>query len=441
MLKSEYKSMKKKIILLILFIFLGLLILFQNGQAQEIDISYAYFHIKADFDNQSLLNNLARGYIYLSAGQAALLVERSENIKSPTIEQLTGSQNSYFNYLKEKIKFYNNNQLCEPASAKVSQMTEEEIQTSGLQIIIDFQCPQPITNIKIINQIFIDEFEWQTNYVYVLEGPEKTTKGAILYKQDPVFTLNFENADKADNQQNKQIISVLKRLVDKLSNDFNGAYQNSLLLVLIMVFLLGLLHALETSHRHINLTDYLFRKKARLKNSLSFAIVSTFVHITNIIVLGLILLVVNSFTDIFLRLPFLKSFSLYVLLFISIYLFFKNIAYYLQHKFKIIQTPDYPSQSLPNKNIVLNFITGLSPCIFDWSIFMIILSFNKIWSIFPVIFSFALGIFAGLIIITILINKLKHKFFNKNQWLALISPVLSSLILFSFALIILGVIN
>lgn len=79
----------------------------------------------------------------------------------------------------------------------------------------------------------------------------------------------------------------------------------------------------------------MLNKNVTLVNGFLYSTVFTLTHIADILILGIILLVVNSFTDIYAKLAFLQAFSIYALLFISIYIFFRNLSGYIQSKFKI----------------------------------------------------------------------------------------------------------
>jgi len=474
-------SIKRFILYFILFLLLSPKILSPRPVfAHPMDISYADVYVGKDVNDQPLPSDTLQVLVHLSWPEAALLFETSE-VGQPKAEEtlsttlssssgtldlsqigldaklltkkLANNQAILVDYFKENLLFYNNDKICGLKFKEIPELPEEEVLFGrGIQMNLEYFCPQPLEKITIIDEIFTDKFEAQINLVNIFSGPNKTLKGALLTPSSKDLTLDLTNQQISPESSKTVSLNQSSKFFDKIASIFVSKGKNSVLLAMFLVFLLGFLHTLEAGHSKTILASFLLNKEVSYKDGLLYVGVFTLTHIADIIILGIILLVTNSFVDVFSKLPFLQTFSLYALLFISIYMLFSNLAHLIQHQFGINQGHDHDEIGvLPNiehhkesfshkkqlvKNqLVLGFITGLAPCLMGWSIFMVILSTKKIWTLFPIILSFGLGIFVALALISLVVIRLKIKLFEKNRWIGEVSPLISSALLVIFALI------
>jgi len=460
----------QKISLLLITLLLLILFLPTPTLAHPLDVSYIDIFTQKDKDNQPLPDNQLQAIIFLSWPEALLLKERHQSTTSPTqkllttalsspsaqllpetlnadpnniINQLTSSPDPFINYLKTKLIIYNNQTVCQLQFQSFADLPEQEIFFGrGIGINTDFTCNQPLNQLQILNHIFVDEFEAQINLINIYANPSKIIKGAILTPTNPELALNLYQPLSSSGII-KPKSPTPSNFISKISQAFINYYQNSLLLALAIAFLLGLFHTLEAGHSKAILASYLLNQAINFKKALIYVIAFTLTHIADILILGIIFLIVDSFVDIFSKLNLLQAFSLYALLFISLYLFFHHLAHLVKHKLSPKhQHHHHPQPHLPKtkkssfKNqLIMGFVTGLSPCLMGWSIFMIVLSTKKIWTIFPIILAFGLGIFTALMLIALLTIKLKFKLFKKYPWIGTLSPLISSLMLIFFALL------
>lgn len=228
--------------------------------------------------------------------------------------------------------------------------------------------------------------------------------------------------------------------LEKLTNKIKDNQDKSRLLILFIVLMLGFLHTLEAGHSKTILASLLIDKKMNMRQGLGYATVFTITHIADILFLGILFLTANAFINIYALLPHLQIFSLYALIFIAIYLLIKNTLHYFKHKFAHHHHHGHhhhheigPSTSFKHQ-LYIGFIAGLAPCLFGWSIFMLFLSTGRMWFVIPLILAFGIGIFLALGLISLIVVKLKDSFFNKYKWIGELSPIISALLLFAFAL-------
>lgn len=407
--------------------------------AHPLDVSYTDLHLFNDFNNKPLPHNIVVGEVYLAWLQASILVQKSEKIASPEARLLPSYQKPYADYLSRHLVLLNDKKECTSIYGLPPKQPENEILFGrGVMIPVRFECKSNISEMKITNSIFVDEFLAQRNNVNIYNGPELALKGFVLTKQAQSFTTSvaeLKNPPPSNAPSGRKL-----SLLEKLSQGYLDVRTTSLTKAILFVFLMGLLHTLEVGHSKTILSSFLIQNKAKMKDGFMFAGIFTLTHIADIVVLGIVLYITNAFVDVFTRLSYLQTFSFYALLFISAYMLLTNISHYIQHRFlKTIHGHEHRheieiSAKSIKKQLFLGFLAGLSPCLFGWSIFMVILTTKKIWVIFPIILSFAMGIFVALSIFVIIIIKTKSRIFDRFEWLSEVSPIISSLLLLVFAL-------
>lgn len=425
---------------LVSIVFLLTLPLFVSpASAHPADQTYLDLYTHTDAQNQSVPAGELRGTLFLSWAQAALLLEKSEVIASPSAQLLTTKEAVYTPYLIEKLQLNSNNQTCSATLGDIPETPEEEILFGrGLPIPVTYTCPG--SNITITNTLFINDFPTQVNIVNVFVNPEKLLKGALLTLQDPSLNISLD-PDKLQPETTTTPTSIQSpAYIAKLSQKLIEASGTSLPLAMGIVFLLGLLHTLEAGHSKIIIASLFLDKRATLRHGIAYALVFTVTHIADLILLGVIFLILNSFTDIFTTLPYLQIFSLYALLFLSAYMFLQNLTNIIQRRLQTHHHDHHHDHDHPapkgslKQQLVVGFITGLAPCLFGWSIFMVVLTTKQIWLFFPIILSFGTGILAALVLFILLLHNVKKRVFGRLETLGNLSPLLSSILLFAFAL-------
>ena len=292
--------------------------------------------------------------------------------------------------------------------------------------------------------------------------------------------LNTQSDQSSDNEKSNssqmsenlgtgpKVNSFLATLADAIFLRANSAKDQPLPILMLFVFLLGLLHTLEAGHSKAVLTSNLLNNKISFKRSLLYVFVFTATHLGDIIFIGILFLVLNNFYNIFSRLGLIEQFAGFTLLLLSAYMLVKNIIDYIklrlkrQNKFVHIDADAHDNlhhdhahdklhhdhshsnmeQILSNRpisirdQIAIGILTGIAPCIFGWSIFMLVISTGNLWILFPVIFSFGAGIFIALTLVAFFVTKLRSITIGKITFLADISPIISALFLLIYSIMI-----
>lgn len=450
------KKMETAKISLLLIIFTAVLL-----QSHPIHITETYLYINHDYNNEKLPENIIIGKTVFNWQQAAIIVELESRQKISDPEQLKNFSNEYLAFIQNHLTFLNKGKHC--GIAQLDPPTEDPsaiILKDGIAVWFTVTADAPFATLKIHNTMFTDNNEIQENGISIMDGTHNTLLEDILTEKKKEIYFNLYSPQKTSSPANIPGEKKKESFLEKLTSEVFTTSEKSLYLAVILVFLLGLLHTLEAGHSKLIISSYMLNKHVTIKNGLFYASVFTLTHIADIIILGIVLICVNSFVDIYEKMAFLQTFSIYALFFIALYLLFRNTAQYVQTVFIKKSSPAHshdhayhdhehdhlsehdlahakshgmtPGTSL-KEQLILGFVTGLSPCLMGWSIFMMILSTRNLWSLFPIIISFGLGIFLALSLLVVVIGKSRKMFYGRFTVIQELSPVISSLLLLGFA--------
>ena len=464
--------------------------------AHPIDNTDFYLYYSFESDNAEIPSNEISGYLYINWYQAASLVqeETGKSALELDIYELVGYDTTYQAYVAQHLFLQNNDKPCEMIFSSVPQDQSEFPLDIGKRIVMKFICEDKVVNLKLKNTLFLDTFQYSSNFINLFRGevlidrletnqyfnefkidikedgtafmekPEAftSTNGGVS-PLDPAYNeQNFSNQIMKENP-NRTYWDRVKLFVSNLKNVGDVANMNPLYLILLL-FLLGFLHTIEAGHSKVVLTSAMLHKNMSIKGGVMYAIIFTVTHIGDILLLGLSLLIVNNFVDVYAKFALLEKAAIYSLLFIGVYLLFKSISDLVQSRLRknshkalehdhthehhdhghdhdhIHASGEGHTHSHdfdPNKSfkdqLIVGFLTGLAPCVFGWSILMLIVSVKKLWLLIPAILSFSLGIFVALLLVVFLIGKFKKQIFNRLGWLTEISPIISASILIAYA--------
>ena len=288
---------------------------------------------------------------------------------------------------------------------------------------------------------------------------------------------NSQTGTNSEQSSGPKSNSFLSNIADVIFLRANKAKDQPLPILMLFVFLLGLLHTLEAGHSKAVLTSNLLNNKVTFKQSLLYVFVFTATHLGDIVFIGILFLVLNNFYDIFGRLGLFERFAGFAVFFLASYMLVKSITDYIKskvvtasqrnehnkrhvkvqsgvhkHTAGSIHEHDHEDphghshnnmdEILKNKNIsfknqiAIGILTGIAPCIFGWSIFMLVVSTGNLWLLFPVILSFGVGIFVALTIVAFLVTRIRSATIGKIGFLADISPIISALFLLIYSIMI-----
>lgn len=462
--------------------------------SHPIHMTETHLYLKHDHANKPLPDSVGICKIILNWQQAAIVVELESQQKVIDPSRLNEFKNLYFTFIQKHLIFINKGDTCTITQLEAP-LTDDNavVLKDGIAVWVEIRSHQPISVLKVRNTLFTDKNKVQENAIYIKDGPDNIIIEDMLTEKKEEVYFNISSPAQKVSSLPHSGGSRKGSFLDRLTSEVFSTGEKSLYLAVILVFLLGLLHTLEAGHSKLIISSYMLNRHVTIRNGLFYASVFTLTHIADIVILGVILLFVNSFVDIYAKMAFLQTFSIYALFFIALFLLFRNTAQYVQTRFakKSSHThahaseqhthdhhhDDHESHTHPHdspghnhghehahdthshddhahlsdhdlaharshgmapgtslkEQLVLGFVTGLSPCLMGWSIFMMILSTRNLWSLFPIIFAFGLGIFLALSLFVVVIGKSRKMFYGRFTVIQELSPIISSLLLLGFA--------
>lgn len=457
--------------------------------AHPLDNTDLYLYFYKDADDSNLSQHKSIGYLYINWFQAAALLQREEGIDARDIYELMEYKSVYSSYVLSNLELNNNGNKCESTFVDLPQSEGEYPLSIGARLVFEFTCSEAIQNLKLKNTIFLDLFEYESNFVSIYNGELFLDKAEMnKYYQEAEMSLQNETVslkkpqnfistdvlvgpdDPEYSNRDDPVLSAddvknsvnLTTQINKTWNNMKRALTGNqdfremgAISILFVIFLLGFLHTIEAGHSKVVLTSAMLHRSMSVKRGLIYSVIFTLTHIGDIIIIGLIFLFINNFVDIYSQFNMLEKFAAYALFFMALYMLFRNIAAYRDDKSNLkssvsknpILQPhthshggfDHSHEELFDdkrsyrEQIWIGFISGLAPCIFGWSIFMLVISAKKVWLIIPSIISFGFGILIALSLVVFLASALKKPVFNKVAYISEISPIISALILLIYA--------
>ncbi len=412
-----------------------------------------------------------------------LLDEKVTNSGDPANIDFSKYTAQYDAYIQKHMQLTNNGVPCVLKVTGVPNQSQDSIYLGlGVQLHMLFTCEKPLDALVLKNDLFSD-VPMQQNTVQISKETQDALIQVVILTPE-VTEMQIGNAkDTNVNPSANTVQPTVPSQTNTLMNQLTAKLTTvPFVVMLLLVFTLGFLHTAEAGHSKTILSAAMIDKKVDFKQAVAFSAVFTATHVADIVLMGLVLLVANSFIDVFSKLPYLQIFSLYALAFVSLYMLLQSIAHFIQTKFQkksVIKGPmhahitgglidshlsdaehthgghthshgtssadhDHFEEFLAARKkgdfkhqLLMGVIAGIAPCLFGWSIFMVVLSTHSVWTVFPVIGMFALGIFAALLLFAVIITKLKSTVFAKASWLGELSPIISAGILFGYAVMML----
>lgn len=349
-------------------------------------------------------------------------------------------------FITQELVISNNNTTCEYGEIDFSDTNVEQIVIDGLTIQLDAICNQTIENILVFNTMFLSSSPNQTNTTTILSGPENVLINADLDANSQAMQLNVSNPemgvinnDISEDDQNNFVNDLVQNVPDLLAQDGFGP----IIIILLISIVVGALHTLEAGHSKAILASIMIDKRMTYKKGLAYVGVFTFTHMADILIVAVVLLILDSFANIYQQLILLQSFAFYAFAFLSASLFLKAISdltkQYILRKLNIGETEEEHGHSHDldldddktsiRSQLGIAFITGLAPCLMGWTILFLVLASGRIWLMIPVIVAFAVGIFLVEVIFMILVKRFSNLISDNIGWVGHLSPLISSSIL------------
>lgn len=433
--------------------------------AHPFDETDSYFYFNQDELGNSIPEKEMAVHVALNWFQVSLLVEQAQDATVTDFEELRTFGEVYVGFVKTHFNVWSPGNTCELGDFRMA--TEEEAPLSlGVQVIGRFTCEEEINEIIVKNDMFAGASDTQVNRIHIMEGREELLQaGTDIYKPEARFDLDKMTSETAVSFQEEREIEGTKTVSNKSSSRFfswlnpeslaEGLENRSVLTILAITFLLGLLHTLEAGHSKTILTTAMMHKNMKTRQGLAYALIFTVTHVADIVLLGLVFLLIGTFTDIYSKFSQIQTFSAFALFFISLYLAIKAISEMVQqrahnrlhhhdhHDHHHHHDDDHShshgeeifegSHTL-REQLMLGFITGLAPCVFGWSVFMLILTTEAWWVLIPSILTFGVGIFIALAMFVFVLARAKGEVYKRIKPFAEWSPIVSALILLGYSL-------
>jgi ABC-type nickel/cobalt efflux system permease component RcnA len=188
--------------------------------------------------------------------------------------------------------------------------------------------------------------------------------------------------------------------------------------ILFSVMGLGFLHALGPGHSKWILISQILDKKIWFTHWILYSLLFSIVHILDIILVVIVSRFFFAYVDISVVLTYVQKLSIFLIIIIGIYLLRDSIRKY---RWRILIEKE------KNKNyLTLAIITGLTPCAFGWSIFLMLLATGRSDLALPLLLSLWFGIFLCLLCITLVVTIFKRWIFQYAPKIWSISPIFSS---------------
>ncbi len=415
--------------------------------------SELYLYTQEDATGTTLPNTTISYDAVLDWFQATILVEKEMGVTVIDPLSLDQFSSTYLDFVSKNLTLTTTDTTCAPSPLQFISLQESGYVEQGVVVHGTLHCDQPVTELSVRNKLFLGTSESLTSLIHVMQGQRELQIYKIIPGEQTV-TVALEGGQKG--------FAFLSALLPYTDTFFAGLTAASTLGVLLLTFILGLLHTLEAGHSKTILAAAMLDHRMSIRQGILYAIVFTITHIADIVLLGLVFLIIGTFTDIYRFATQIHTFAALGLLAIAIYLLQKNVTRLLQHRFGFTHhhhevahehTHEHDHEhhhhnhshgeevlhdpSTFKEQLWLGFLSGLAPCAFGWSVFMLILTAKSAWVLVPAILSFGLGIFVTLVLLVFTIGSIKHRFYHKLQWLGTYSPIISAALLVVYALVVL----
>ena len=190
------------------------------------------------------------------------------------------------------------------------------------------------------------------------------------------------------------------------------------------VLFLGFFHALGPGHSKTFLVTSLLDSTVSWLQWVKYSAIFTFTHLADILVLAIItkgLFLVNIPSHI---ITYLQQISVVLLCILSLFFLIRALVWRISPQKK---------ENIPHnqkKIYIYSFLTGLLPCGFGWSMFLVLFSLGKVVWIFPLLLALGIGIFLCLVTVTTVTLFLQKRVYTFSPRIATYSTILSNGLLF-----------
>lgn len=196
----------------------------------------------------------------------------------------------------------------------------------------------------------------------------------------------------------------------------------NLWILLLSIWILGFLHAMWPWHSKWMLVSQIIDDGMSYPKSILYCLIFTAIHLIDIIVVVVITKLFFNFLDPSVYLSAISRWSAILVFVIGIYLIFFSIK-----KYRNATSPELEKNTLYKKNyLIMAVITGLTPCAFGWSIFLMLMAIGKMSLAPPLLLSLWIGIFLCLALIATITWFMKSRIYAFSPKISKLSPIISA---------------
>lgn len=200
-------------------------------------------------------------------------------------------------------------------------------------------------------------------------------------------------------------------------------------ILLFSVFLLGFVHAIGPGHSKGILISQILDQHMSLSKGMLYSLIFSIFHLLDIIIVVLISKYLLWLFDPGKYLGSIQMMSIFLILWISTYLLIFSIRRILK-KDSTREKDQKNRFFMGNNHIFLAIISGITPCAFGWSIFLLLFAVKRTDLALPLLLALGAGIFLCLLLVTLGTFLFKSSIYRFSPRLGLYSPVVSSVFLF-----------
>lgn len=198
----------------------------------------------------------------------------------------------------------------------------------------------------------------------------------------------------------------------------------NLWILLFSIGFLGFLHALGPGHSKWILISQIIDDGMSYSKSIAYCGIFTIIHLLDILVVVVLTKIFFDFLDPSVYLSFIWRASAVLVIWIGVYIGIYSIQKYRQ---KNNENKEGSENTMKKKNyILMAIITGLTPCAFGWSIFLMLMAIWKMSLAPPLLLALWIGIFLCLSIIASITWFMKDRIYSFSPKFSTFSPILSS---------------
>jgi ABC-type nickel/cobalt efflux system permease component RcnA len=411
----------------ILFLFFIILTLpFYNTSAHHgLESSITHINIGRDYQGEKVEKSKAFINIDLNWIQLTDVFNEEGFDRFSMKSTIERNDSRIKSYLLSNLLFYNEEKSCFITLESPEIIREETFISPTIAYRGLISCPSEISSGYVLNTLF-NNIPQQENNLYIFKE-NRFLAGAVLTRN---FTKVEYNVDiEGEEPMLKESHKGFSALLETFSKNLKENTFISFLIVFLLAFIVGVLHTFEGGHSKILLASIIIDKKINFKKSLSYVSIFTLSHMSDIFIFGGILLIFGRVVNLYSRLSFLQTFAYYAMFFLAVIMLFKALSEILKKKLLKKESHHHHHHKSTKNELLMAFLIGLNPCLMGWAVFMLIVSTKQLWLIFPVMIAFALGIFSVLITFAWVINRFKDAVYKKLDFLGIIAPLVSSLII------------